>query len=53
MFFIVGMGGIGSFVVAFVLLVEHVGRKVLTNFLKLLFSYLRISHKSQTIIFYS
>ena len=34
MFFIAGMGGIGSFVVAFVLLVEHVGRKVLTNFLK-------------------
>ena len=26
--FITGMGGIGSFVVAFVLLVEHVGRKV-------------------------
>ena len=34
MVFIAGMGGIGSFVVAFVLLVEHVGRKVLTNFLK-------------------
>ena len=34
MFFIAGMGGIGSFVVAFVLLVEHVGRKVHTNFLK-------------------
>lgn len=32
MFFIAGMGGIGSFVVAFVLLVEHVGRKVHTNF---------------------
>ena len=34
MFFIAGMGGIGSFVVAFVLLVEHVGRKVHTIFLK-------------------
>ena len=34
MVFIAGMGGIGSFVVAFVLLVEHVGRKVRTIFFK-------------------